>query len=51
MQLNVERYTANADVKMILVGNKCDLKESRAVETSRGKVSNKIIHSTWIYNP
>ena len=42
---DVERRYHGADI--ILVGNKCDLKEKRVVTTLMGQVSNKI--TTFIY--
>ena len=39
---------SNVGVKMILVGNKCDLNKKRLVPTPRGQVSNKTPTLTWV---
>ena len=41
---DAERYTA-LDTKIILVGNKCDLKEKQVVDTSGAQVC-----GVWQYN-
>jgi GTPase SAR1 family protein len=41
----IERYTSD-NVNMILVGNKCDLAEKRAVEQQMAKVYSKLFYCT-----